>query len=63
MEPYDIGDNIEIVRSINLRLAFVATAFAQGPWEKHHVWYELLQWTRAARSSGTASPIFVHADG
>lgn len=31
MEPYDIGDNVEIVRSISLRLAFVATAFAQGP--------------------------------
>lgn len=42
MEPYDIGDNIEIIRSLNPQLVFVTTAFATGPWEKHRVWYELL---------------------
>jgi len=46
MEPYDIGNNIEIVRSLNPRLAFVTTAFATGPWEKHRVWYELLHGSR-----------------
>ncbi|MGE5645301.1 MAG: beta-galactosidase [Acidobacteriota bacterium] len=42
IEPYDIGNNIEIIRSINPRMPFVTTAFARGPWEKHRIWYELL---------------------
>jgi hypothetical protein len=42
IEPYDIGNNIEILRSLNPQVAIVTTAFAQGPWEKHRVWYELL---------------------
>jgi len=46
MEPYDIGDNIEIVRSLNPHLIFITTAFARGPWEKHRVWYELLHGSR-----------------
>ncbi len=46
MEPYDIGDNIEIVRSLNPNIAFVTTAFATGPLEKHRVWYELLHGAR-----------------
>lgn len=46
MEPYDIGDNIEIIRSLNSHLAFVTTAFATGPLEKHRVWYELLHGAR-----------------
>ncbi len=46
MEPYDIGDNIEIIRSLNPHLAFVTTAFATGPLEKHRVWYELLHGAR-----------------
>jgi hypothetical protein len=46
MEPYDIGDNIEIIRSLNPQLAFVTTAFAQGAWEKHRIWYELLHGAR-----------------
>lgn len=46
MEPYDIGDNIEIVRSLNPHLAFITTAFATGPLEKHRVWYELLHGAR-----------------
>jgi hypothetical protein len=46
IEPYDIGNNIEILRSINPSVAFVTTAFARGPWEKHRVWYELLHGAR-----------------
>ena len=46
MEPYDIGDNIEIIRSLNPKMAFVTTAFATGAWEKHRVWYELLHGAR-----------------
>ena len=46
IEPYDIGSNIEILRSLNPRIAVVTTAFAQGPWEKHRVWYELLHGNR-----------------
>ena len=46
MEPYDIGDNIEIIHSLNPSVAFVTTSFAQGPWEKHRLWYELLHGAR-----------------
>jgi hypothetical protein len=46
IEPYDIGNNIEILRSINPGIAVVTTAFAHGPWEKHRVWYELLHGSR-----------------
>jgi hypothetical protein len=46
LEPYDIGNNIEIIRSLNPDVAVVTTAFARGPWEKHRVWYELLHGAR-----------------
>ena len=46
IESYDIGNNIEILRSINPGIAVVTTAFAHGPWEKHRVWYELLHGNR-----------------
>jgi hypothetical protein len=42
IEPYDIGNNIEMLRSFNPRIAVVTTAFAHGPWEKQRVWCELL---------------------
>jgi hypothetical protein len=42
IEPYDIGNNIEIIRSLNPKMAVLTTAFAHGPWEKQRVWYELL---------------------
>jgi hypothetical protein len=42
IEPYDIGNNIEIIRSLNPNMAVLTTAFAHGPWEKQRVWYELL---------------------
>jgi hypothetical protein len=46
IEPYDIGNNIEILRSLNPEIAIVTTAFARGPWEKHRIWYELLHGAR-----------------
>jgi len=46
IEPYDIGNNIEIIRSLNPRMAVLTTSFARGPWEKHRVWYELLHGNR-----------------
>ena len=46
IEPYDIGNNIEIIRSLNPRMAALTTAFAHGPWERHRVWYELLHGNR-----------------
>src|SRR5207249_2011436 len=46
IEPYDIGNNIEILRSINPGIPVVTTAFAHGPWERHRVWYELLHGNR-----------------
>ena len=45
-EPYDIGNNIEIVRSLAPATPVVTTSFAHGPWEKHRVWYELLHGNR-----------------
>ena len=46
IEPYDIGNNIEIIRSLNPAMPFVTTGFARGPWEKHRLWYELLHGAR-----------------
>ena len=46
VEPYDIGNNIEMLRSFAPRLPFVTTAFARGQWEKHRIWYELLHGAR-----------------
>jgi hypothetical protein len=46
IEPYDIGNNIEIIRSLNPHMAVVTTAFARGPWEQHRVWYEMLHGNR-----------------
>ncbi|MBI4893233.1 MAG: beta-galactosidase [Acidobacteria bacterium] len=46
LEPYDIGNNIEIIRSLNPNLAFITTAFEKGPWEQHRIWYELLHGAR-----------------
>ncbi len=46
IEPYDIGNNIEMLRSFAPRLPFVTTAFARGPWEEHRIWYELLHGAR-----------------
>jgi hypothetical protein len=46
IEPYDIGNNIEMLRSFNPALPFVTTAFAHGPWEQHRIWYELLHGAR-----------------
>ena len=46
LEPYDIGNNIEIIRSLNPHVAVITTAFARGPWEKHRIWYELLHGAR-----------------
>lgn len=42
IEPYDIGNNVEIIRSLKPDMVAMTTAFAKGPWEKHRVWYELL---------------------
>jgi hypothetical protein len=46
IEPYDIGNNIEIIRSLNPKMAVLTTAFATGPWEQHRVWYEWLHGNR-----------------
>ncbi len=42
IEPYDYACNVEILRSLNPKMAMASTAFGVGPWEKHRVWYELL---------------------
>lgn len=46
IEPYDIGNNIEILRSLNPEMAVVTTAFAHGPEEKRRVWHEALHGNR-----------------
>ncbi|MCC6265777.1 MAG: beta-galactosidase [Bryobacterales bacterium] len=46
VEPYDIGNNIEIIRSLNPALPFITTSFAQGDRERHRIWYELLHGAR-----------------
>lgn len=46
IEPYNIGNNIEIIRSLNPALPFITTSFARGDWERHRIWYELLHGSR-----------------
>ncbi len=46
IEPYDIGNNIEIIRSFNPNMAVATTSFRTGPWEQHRVWYEMLHGNR-----------------
>lgn len=46
IEPYDIGNNIEILRSLNPNMAVMTTGFQYGPWEKNRVWYEFLHGNR-----------------
>lgn len=46
LEPYDIGNNIEIIRSLNPAIPIVTTSFARGDWERHRIWYELLHGAR-----------------
>ncbi len=46
IEPYDIGNNVEIIRSLNPEMPMLTTGFANGDWEKHRVWRELLHGNR-----------------
>jgi len=46
IEPYDIGNNVEIIRSLNPDMPMLTTGFANGNWEKHRVWRELLHGNR-----------------
>jgi hypothetical protein len=61
-EPYDIGNNIEIIRSLAPGTPVVTTSFARGPWEKHRVWYELLHGNRGLIIWDDKSE-FVNRDG
>ena len=61
-EPYDIGNNIEIIRSLAPGTPVVTTSFARGPWEKHRVWYELLHGNRGIILWDDKRE-FVNADG
>lgn len=42
IEPYDIGNNVEIIRSLNPGMVMLSTGFENGDWERHRVWRELL---------------------
>lgn len=46
IEPYDIGSNIEIIRSLAPSMPMVTTGFASGPWERQRVWMELFHGNR-----------------
>jgi len=46
MEPYDIGSSVKLAHSLNPDIPLLSTSFASGDWEKHRVWFELLQGER-----------------
>jgi len=46
MEPYDIGGSVKMVTSLNPSMPLLTTSFAAGDWERHRVWFELLQGER-----------------
>ena len=62
IEPYNIGGNVDLVRSLNPRTILLTTANAQGPREKHRVWRELLHGSRGLILWDARSE-FVRADG
>ena len=43
MEPYDIAGSVKLAHSLNPAIPLLSTGFASGSWEKHRVWFELLQ--------------------
>lgn len=43
MEPYDIAGSVKLAHSLNPAVPLLSTGFAGGDWERHRVWYELLQ--------------------
>jgi Beta-galactosidase len=62
IEPYNIGGNVELIRSLNPKMVMLTTVFQQGPWEKHRVWYELLHGSRGVILWDPKSE-FVEPDG
>jgi hypothetical protein len=46
IEPYNIGGNVELIRSLNPKMVVLTTSGTSGAWEKHRVWYELLHGSR-----------------
>src|SRR5262252_5550176 len=62
IEPYNIGGNVELIRSLNPRTIILTTANAEGPREKHRVWRELLHGSRGLILWDARSE-FVRSDG
>src|SRR5215813_12004775 len=62
IEPYNIGSNVELIRSLNPRTIVLTTANAQGPRERHRVWRELLHGSRGLILWDATSE-FVRSDG
>lgn len=46
MEPYDIGYSVKLAHTLNPQIPLLTTTFASGQWEKHRIWYEVLQGNR-----------------
>lgn len=46
MEPYDIGGSVKLTHTLNTSIPLLTTSFASSAWERHRVWYELLQGER-----------------
>src|SRR5215813_10573973 len=62
IEPYSIGGNVELIRSLSPRTIILTTANAQGSQEKHRVWRELLHGSRGLILWDAKSE-FVRSDG
>ena len=62
IEPYNIGGNVELIRSLNPKMVILTTASTQGPQEKHRVWRELLHGSRGPILWDSKSE-FVQPDG
>jgi hypothetical protein len=62
IEPYDYGDNVEMIRSFNPEAVILTTSFLAGAPEAHRVWRELLRGTRGLILWDSAHE-FVDKDG
>jgi hypothetical protein len=63
IEPYDIGGNVDIVRSLNPQTKIITTSFGLEPAGAHRVWRELLHGSRGLILWEPADRKFLRDDG
>ena len=63
IEPYDLGGNIDIIRSLNPKTVIVTTSFVGGEKQAHRIWRELIRGTRGLILWEDPDKKFLREDG